>query len=256
VQLTNTVGASRTWTKVALALNSQSDPANWVHVLEGENRSSGGTVVSDASASNGQTVQMSLTGTTVTLLWALSSAQLQRSRGRLFRLLARVVSVNAFLTAFAEVRAANGVEVLWRGEPVTITGYGGLIDLGAAPLPPGGYNPSYGGLSLALTLTGSAIAEVDFVQLTPTDGYRVLKLLAPCANNDTVVDDSAERLSYVLSGSAVLPYVSAVGDGLLLEPGVTQRLIVLAEGGGAVDEVPITDAWSVRVWHRPRRLSI
>lgn len=256
VQLTNTVGSSRTWTKLILALNTMSDPASWVHMLEGESRSSGGTVSADATASNGQLVEMLLSGSSVTMLWSLSSTQMQRSRGRLFRLLARIVGTTGTITATAEIRAANGSNVLWRGEPATITGYGGLIDLGAAPLPPGGYNASYGGVSLALTLTGTGIAEVDFVQLTPLDGYRMLTLLAACANSDIVVDDSAEGLSYVLSGSSVLPYVSAVGAALLLQPGVTQRLIVLAEGGAVFDPAPIDDAWTVRVWHRPRRLTI
>lgn len=258
VQLTNTVGANRTYPKMVLALNALSDPSAFVHVLEAESRLSGGTVASDATASNGQVVSLAHVGSSsTTLVWSLSSAQMQRSRGRLFRLLSRIVGVSGSWTVLPEVRAANGTSVLWRGDLVTLPSqYGGLIDLGAVGLPPGGYSASYGGVTLALTFTGLGLAEVDFVQLTALDGYRALKMLGPCGNNEAVVDDAAEEMAYVLSGSSVLPYVSAVGKPLLLWPGLTQRLIVLAETGGSPDPMTIDDSWTVRVWHRPRRLTL
>lgn len=258
VMLTNTVGASRTYPQIVVALNALSDPANFVHMLEAESRISGGTVISDATASGGALVQLGhASPTTTTLVFSLAAAQMQRTRGRLFRLLARIAGVSGTWTVTPEVRAANGANVLWRGDMATLPSlYGGLIDLGAAPLPPGGYSASYGEMTLALAFTGSGLAEVDFVQLTAMDGYRVLRLLGPCANNDAVVDDAAEGLSYVASGATVLPYVVGVGTPLLLQPGVIQRLLVLAEDGGSPNPMGIDNSWSVRVWHRPRRLTV
>lgn len=258
VQLTNTVGASRTFTKMAIALNALSDPANFVHVLEAESRTSGGTVTADVTASGGSVVTLAeASTTTVTLVWTLSAAQMQRSRGRSFRLLARIVGVSGNWSATPEVRAADGMTVLWRGDATMLPQlYGGLIDLGVLPLPPGGYSASFGAVTLAVLFTGSGLAEVDFLQLTALDGYRVLRCLRRCENNEAVVDDGMEMMAYVLSGTAVLPYVVAAGAPILLYPGLTQRLMVLAEDGQSPDPMGIAQSWSVRVWHRPRRLVV
>lgn len=258
VQLTNTVGASRTFTKMAVALNALSDPANFVHVLEGESRTSGGTVTADATASGGNVAALAHVGsTTTTMVWALTAAQMQRSRGRSFRLLARIVGVIGSWSVTPEVRAGDGVTALWRGDVTTLPAlYGGLIDLGVLPLPPGGYSAVYGAVTLALSFTGSGLAEVDFLQLTALDGFRLLRCLGPCANNEAVTDDGAEGMAYVESGAAVLPYVVGVGAPILLHPGVTQRLMVLAEDGQSPDPMGIAQSWSVRVWHRARRLVV
>lgn len=147
--------------------------------------------------------------------------------------------------------------MLWRGDVTTLPAlYGGLIDLGTLPLPPGGYSAVYGAVTLALLFTGSGLAEVDFLQLTALDGFRLLRCLGPCANNESVTDDGAENMAYVVSGSAALPYVVGVGAPILLHPGVTQRLMVLAEDGQSPDPMGIAQSWSVRVWHRARRLVV
>jgi hypothetical protein len=258
VQLTNTTGASRTFRKMAVAVNALSDPANFVHILEAESRTSGGTVEADATASGGNVVDLAHgSTTTTTLVWALSAAQMGRSRGRLFRLLVRMVGMIGTWTVTPEVRAADGGTVLWRGDVVTLPDlYGGMIDLGVLPLPPGGYSASYGGATLALAFTGSGLAEVDFLQLTALDGYRVLRAAVACANGDALVDDAGEGQAYLLSGGLVSGYVVGAGAPLLLYPGVVQRLMVLAEDGGSPDPMRIDNAWSVRVWHRARRLVV
>ncbi len=262
VRLTNNIGASRTFTKIYLALNAYSDPANFSHILEGESRASGGTVVSDATAySNGQalnfTIGSGITPGTAAFVWTLPAATLQDAAGRPFRLLARFVGGSGTTTAYAEVRAANGTSVLWRGDTVAMPDlYGGLLDFGVVPLPPGGYSTAYGALTLALTFTGVALRYLDFIQLTPMDAFTMIECVAPCANGETVVADSIENRQYIVSGSAELSYASASGGELLLHPGVINRLLVLQENLTGTNRGEIYEMFTVLVRYRPRRLTI
>lgn len=140
-----------------------------------------------------------------------------------FGLLAHFVGGSGTTTAYAEVRAANGKDVLWRGDTVAMPDlYGGLLDFGVVPLPPGGYSTAYGALTLALTFTGVALRYLDFIQLTPMDAFTMIECVAPCANGETVVADSIENRQYIVSGSAELSYASASGGELLLHPGRDQ----------------------------------
>ena len=262
VRLTNNIGASRTFTKIYLALNAYSDPANFSHILEGESRASGGTVVSDATYySNGQalnfTIGSGITPGTAAFVWTLPAATLQDAAGRPFRLLARFVGGSGTTTAYAEVRAANGTSVLWRGDTVAMPDlYGGLLDFGVVPLPPGGYSTAYGALTLALTFTGVALRYLDFIQLTPMDAFTMIECVAPCANGETVVADSIENRQYIVSGSAELSYASASGGELLLHPGAINRLLVLQENLTGTNRGEIGETFTVIVRYRPRRLTI
>lgn len=261
VRLTNDTGATRTYTKVYLALNAYSDPANFTHIIEGESRLSGGFVDSDASYSNGQALYFALgsgsTPGTSTFVWTLPAATLQDAAGRLFRLLVRFAGGMGTTTAYAEVRAANGANVLWRGDNVALPDlYGGLTDFGVVPLPPGGYSTAYGALTLALTFTGIAARYLDFIQLTPMDAFVLLECMAPCAHGEAVVYDSIEDRQYILSGSAELGYVTASGGNLLLQPGVVNRMIVLQENSTGTNRGEIYEMFTVLVRYRPRRLTI
>ena len=261
VRLTNDIGATRTYSKIYLALNAFSDPANFTHVLEGESRTSGGSVVSDAAYSNGQalsfTIGSGVTPGTSTFVWTLPAATLQDAAGRPFRLLARFAGGIGTTTAYAEVRAANGTSVLWRGDSVALPDlYGGLLDMGVVPLPPGGYSTAYGALTLALTFTGIATRYLDFIQLTPMDAFVLLECMAPCAHGEAVMYDSIEDRQYILSGSAELGYVTASGGRLLLQPGVINRLIVLQENSTGTNRGEISESFTALVRYRPRRLTI
>jgi|GEM_PF-2469236 len=261
VRLTNDIGAARIFTKVYLALNAYSDPANFTHILEGESRASGGTIDSDAAYSNGKALQFTVgsgvTPGTSTFVWTLAAATLQDAAGRPFRLLARFAGGIGTTTVYAEVRAANGTSVLWRGDNVALPDlYGGLTDLGVVPLPPGGYSTVYGALTLALTFTGIALRYLDFIQLTPMDAFVLLECMAPCADGESIVYDSIEDRQYILSGAAELGYVTASGGSLLLQPGVVNRLIVLQENTTGTNRGEISENFTVLVRYRPRRLTI
>lgn len=259
VQVTNNIGGARQFSKIYLALNALSDPANFAHVLEGE--ASGGSTVSNAAYSNGQALSLTVgsggSPTSSTFVWALSASLLQRAAGRPFRLLARFVDGSGTVTCRPEVRDAGGIGVLWRGDAVGLPASGGgIVDLGVCPLPPGGYSASYGAATLALTFRGIGARTLDFVQLTPTDGLVLLECSAAVAASDVVVYDGIEKRSYVLNGSSQLSYVSAGGGDLLLLPNTTQRLILLEENLTGTSQGAAADAFSVRAWYRPRRTTV
>lgn len=259
VQLQNTTGTGRMWRKLYMALNALSDPANFPHILEAENRVSGGTVQANANASNGSQLQFTVAGSSAVYTWTLSAAMLQYAAGRLFRLLVAVNAVSGTAptgTATPEIRDASGTTTLWRGDAAALPGAVGLLDLGALPLPPGGYQTSngYGALTLALMFTGTGTWTLDFLQLTPTDGFVLLGCATTVANSSYVVVDSIEDRRYVLTGASEYPYVTANGGGLMLWPGVVQRLLVLAESAQAGPA--IADTFVVRVWARPRRVVV
>jgi len=261
VQLQNTIGAGRQFTKIFIGLNALSDPANFTHVIEGESRLSGGSVDTSSAYSNGQALSFSLgsgsTPTTTTFAWTLSASTLSKTAGRPVHLLARFADIAGTVTIRAEVRDANSAGVLWRGDAVALPNqYGGVIDLGVLPLPPGGYSSSYGALVLTLICTGVALLWIDFLQLTPMDSFVLLECLATVGNNDSIVYDSVERRQYVLSGSSQLPYVAASGSDILLHPGKTQRLIVLEQNTTTPSRGEITDSFAVRCWYRPRRITV
>lgn len=257
VTLTNTTGSAQAYTKVWMAVNAFSDPANFVHVLEGESRSGGiGTVMTDANCSNGSRLDVSLAaGASGVINFWINSTQLQRTQGRRFRLLARFAGNTGTPTITPRLVDDTGNVVLWSGESVIISTQGQHIaDLGTVTLPVGGWGTNYGGVALSLDCRGAMNAQLDFVQLTPLDSYRYVELFGyAVANNAALVDDGIEERTYILTGGVAYPYAAPRGAPLLLYPNTTQRIIFLHQTSTAA---PIANAFSVRVYYRPRRLTL
>lgn len=257
VELTNTTGSAQAYTKVWMAVNAFSAPANFVHVLEGESRSGGiGTVTADATCSNGSRLDVSLgAGVGGSINYWINSTQLQRTQGRRFRLLARFAANTGTPTITPRLVDDTGNVTLWRGESVIISTQGQHIaDLGTVTLPVGGWGANYGGVTLSLSCRGAMNAQLDFVQLTPLDSYRYVELFGYSVNNNaTLVDDGIDERTYVLISGVAYPYAAPRGAPLLLYPNTTQRIIFLHQTSTAA---PIANAFSVRVYYRPRRLTL
>lgn len=264
VELKNTSGASVAFSNVYIANNVYADPANLVHMLEGESRDTGsGTIVANANSSNGNYNEVSFTPASPAYMhFTIAAATVAKLAGRWFRLLARFHYLAARAVVQPSVRITSAGKDLWVGpetQPVTNTEWG-IADLGAVPLPPGGYSTGWGSLTLTLkfstTLAGPLVADLDFIQFTPTDSFRILRMgYAALANNDTIVDNGMDGVAYcTLSGSQAAG-VMAVGDPLLVYPGVLQRLYILADENNGYD-MNIARTFAVRAWYRPRRLSL
>lgn len=258
--LTNSSGGTRKYAKLFLSLNANSDPANLTVAYQGESASGGGTPTADAAASGGSKLNFSLSNSTATYYWTVSQANMQRTKGRRARLVARITDLSGSLYVAPRVLTANS-EVLWEGDEVSLGPliYGAWVDLGLVPLPPGGTNAAYAAARVALTFRGTGIASLDVVQMTMIDSYRVLDLGASgigMSDGTAIVVDGTEGQVYAATGGANTSLPASASPALMLQPGLTQRIHVLYHLADAGNYAPITTTMSVRVFYRPRRLTV
>ena len=257
LQLTNTTGSAQFYSRLLLNVNAYSDPANLVHYLQGEARLSGGTVTVDAACSGGNRLDFSA-GSTPTFVWTLPAADMQRTKGTRARILGRFSGIVGNLYVTPQIRDSAGSVVLWTGDELSVGGiaaaHAAYEDFGVVPLPPGGYGATWGALTLALRFRGTAVVELDVLQLSMLDSYRSLEMaLVSVANNAALVHDGTEESTYVLSGGVWYPLAIAYGGPLMLQPNTLQRIHVLHN---LATTAPIANTWSVRAYHRPRRSTV
>ena len=257
--LQNTAGAAQIYYRLFMSVNAYSDPANLVHYLQAE-AASGVTPVTCATCSGGQEIDIS-TVSGLTRIWTLPAADMQRTKGRRGRILARLDGVGPVYVT-PQIRDAAGSAVLWSGDEVNIGPAGGQTisyqDCGVVPLPPGGYGASWGALTLALVFRGAVTASLDVLQLTMIDSYRYLELSpTSVAANAYIVHDGIEELSYIISGAVWYPLAAAFGGSLMLQPGTLQRIHILHSlAAASVDDAPIANTFAVRAYYRPRRATV
>jgi hypothetical protein len=172
-------GASSTNTfNVYLALNVNSDPGMFTHILEGEGGAAD-SVVNDANSSGGQYGVANWTGITESLLysWSLTETLITSCSANYFRLLGRLPA-QAYSNLWLRWRVLYETYTVWEG-PQFLAGTNALQDMGVIQLPP--YLVGAGDLQqLELNLygqmntAGSHSINLDFVQLSPLDGWRAL----------------------------------------------------------------------------------
>ena len=257
VQMTNTTGGAQSYTRLWMAVNAFSSPAAFNHIIEAEDRSGGiGTITSDANCSNGSRLDVSLgDGATGVVNFWLDTTRLSHAQGRSFQLLARFAANTGTPTIRPRIVDDTGNVVVWRGEAVIVAQQGSHIcNLGIVPIPPGGWGANYGGTSISLFCRGTMSAQLDFLQLTPLDSFRTVDLFGyAVANNAALVDDGIEERTYMLASNLAYPYAAPRGRALMLYPNTTQRIIFLHQTAAGA---PIANSSSVRVYHRPRRLTL
>jgi hypothetical protein len=262
LELTNTSGGSRAYRKLFVNVNAFSDPANLVHYLQGEAVVSGGSASADGGSSGGNLLTITASTTATTYQWTLPAADMQRTKGRRARILARVTSVADEIYVRPKILDGGGAQVLWSGDEMVVpytSSNDTLQDFGIVPLPPGGYGASYAahrlGLEIRVSAGGPGI-ELDVMQLTMLDAYRYAELNSiSVANNAALVLDGVEERNYISASSVWTPLATSFGGPLLLQPNTLQRIHVLYEIA-ATAGVPITSTLGVRAYFRPRRLTV
>lgn len=261
IQLTNNSGAAQDYRNVYISNNAYSDPANFVHIIQGESARAGfGTTVVDATCSNGNLRRQ--TGTAFFFKWDLSTVLLADTVGKHFRLLVRFAGYTNTPAIYVTpiVQDATGLVDLAIGDEVLLPVSGGsdyeLVDLGALPLPPGGYSATWAMQTLALKFRAatSVTVDLDFVQVTPLDSFRhLIQRGMQILNGDAIIDDGIEGITYSLESGVGHPIYSPRGQPLHVFPGQGNRIVVLHDEGTVA---PIANSFSVQVWYRPRRLTI
>lgn len=252
--------ATRTY-NVHIANNVFASPTTFTHILEAEDCtavSGGAAATASASSSNGyyQAATWASDGETMALRWNLSAAFLAKAKGNRFRVLGRVASgtstgLRAQLKTFLAVTAI--------AETPEVAVDDGLVDFGVVQLPPylTGETDLY-----ALTFelrgrrTGGATLNLDYLQFTPLDGYRVLIPRGYGAlYTTTIVDNGITGSLYVdWAGSGKTGHYIAHGSPVLLWPSVAQRLYFLCTNSAGGSDIDRTH--TVRVYYRPRLLTI
>jgi hypothetical protein len=267
----NTYNIATRLDDVIIGHNIFAHPASLDHILEGEDADyvAGGASAAPASPdvstySDGQYQPVSWAGDNLTqaLRWQLSTTLLNACAGGWFRLWGRFTTSPSGTKITPRITFPSGTPVTVVAEAAEVTlGSGTLQDLGVLQIPPwlpGETDLQQVDLTLYARETGGGSFNLDFLQLTPLDGYRVLFPRGyGCSYGRHIVDDSVTGELYAEDaavGGAKSGHYLSRGNPLLLWPGRDQRLTFLATNlsGGA----EVLRTLGVRVYYRPRRLTI
>jgi len=239
LSVTNTSGGTRSYRNFYIGTNAFSDPANFSHNI------GSGTV----------TLSLSSGLYTGQIPYTLSSTVMQDTQGRSFRLLARITALGGSMYVIPRIRDSAGLSILAEGDETYInsTSWGTQwYDLGALPLPPGGYFDTWTGTTLTFDCRGSSTHTITLgtLQLTPIDSYQyIVQRGLTIPNNTLMTFDNIEGIYHV--GGA--PIYSPRSGPLMVWPNTLQRVIILYDEGSSSTT---THTASVRAYVRERRLTI
>jgi hypothetical protein len=197
--------------------------------------------------------------------WTLTAASINAMSGRYVKFIIGFLEDYPYFENFRyRIKLLSGTEVIWQSSQVQIdTGVSMAIrDLLTFALPPG-----LAGLTnlatIDLTLTGyqetgaNVNSWIDWVQLTPVDGFAFVRTKGIATNNRIVLDgiNDVYYSDTPASSNTTLSYVYKTSIPIMLQPGRVQRLYFLQHTDFA-DEYYTWQKLGVKVFYRPRRLSI
>jgi len=255
LQFVNKVNDTQSYRNWWLACNAYNDPANFTHVIEGEDRVSGyGTTGSSAACSGGSYNGLSVT-TYGLMQWDLSAAMVADCAGYPFRVLVRWNGTPPLYSQIC-VYDPTGIVELLAGDLIQSDTYA-VQDLGVLRIPPDFYASGYSALRFVLRMwvSGTTTVYVDYLQLMPADTTRLMvqRGMSHVLNTENGLDESEGR-AYGGGPSNGTPIYVLKGNPLMLAPGKLQKIYLLVtDSSGGSD---IADNWTVQAWYRPRRWSI
>ena len=262
LELKNSTGSSQNYTTFHFATNAFSDPANFDHIIEGGDVVSGTGTVTGGTGTCSNDDYVSATFTSYTFQFVITAAQLVDTAGRVFRILARFHDYTASPAIYVRpvLMDTAGLVDLVLGDEIKLPVVSGsnfeLVDLGSLQLPPDGYNADYGPMTLAIRMRSatSVTVDLDYIQLTPTDSYRVIKAKSVgVANNSFIYDDGLEDQVYSGTIGTFSPVFSKRGEPLVVYPGRINRIYILHDEGFSSD---IANSFVAKVYYRARRLTL
>ena len=207
----------------------------------------------------------SFAGEATVYRWALPAALLVDTNGRYCRVLVTLATLpDTDTLARARLQLSyDGITFydLVIGEQTKSGGHT-VLDLGAMPIPPGGPGVGNAGIYLTLTMQAATAAGdavvVDWVQIMPAGHglYRLLLGVVPnigLAPSESLIDDGIEGLIYTqLGGNTYIAYRN-IHAPIHVWPNMTQRLRLIKQGQLSLGA---GEAYGVKAWVRPRRLSV
>lgn len=260
LELTNNYASNRLYT-LWIGQN-WTDPTNFTHILEGE-ASTSGTDISDAGCSGGYYMRSALaSGTEADLFtWALDATFLNACKGGYFKLLARFYYAAPTSVKF-RVKLNYAGTTIWQSGQVTLDTSRAyqirdLLTLRLSPWLIGQADQR----ALTMTLTGqqstgsSVNVDLDFIQVTPLDGWRMLECSGyGIVQNDRLIDDGINEVAYIDNGLGgdKAGYLVAYGNPITVYPAKQQTLYFLMHSNGG-NTAEIARTATVKLFYRPRR---
>lgn len=264
LQLTNSYNnaahAYDIWVGQYICRDTSTSPPSLI--LEGES-ATGGSAIADASCSNGYYNQVSVGESEAKLLyWSITNTLLRTDKRRHFLVLARFFDDPSDFKLRLKTSFPSGAtaDVITQTNLVTC-GSDRLQALGALQLPPwlSGYSSTKASMNLELygLKSGTGTLKLDFLYLLPIDHWRIYRpSTRGLLYTDILKDDPPGEQLYVshqsgISGASGI--YTPLGEPLYAWPGRDQALFFLALNDSGASE--IDRSFTVRAWHRPRRLS-
>ena len=249
--------ASRIWVG-----QNFTDPDNFEHILEAED-ANGETGSSSSLASDGYYVSkvISTTDETDLLTWTLGTALMEAAMGRYYRAMVMFrVEPSAADRFRMQIEGPGGV--LWRGSLISIDSiYSDRIrDFGVFRLPPWLEGMTdLSGLDLVMrikVMDQPRTLNVDYLQLTPLDGWRSYEPLESLDVGHRYIDDGINERLYMDDGSSNRKG-NVIGNGrpIMVKPETDQRLYFL-QHGGSLGTAAIDRSLSIKLYYRPRRRTL
>ncbi len=263
LEVVNTYATNRLYT--LWIGHNWSDSDNHDHILEGED-STIGSDIADAGDSNGYYCQSPLiTGYEQDIYkWTLSAAYLNACQGGYFKILARWHGSPRTDVKY-RLKLEFAVTHIWQTGQITLDTSRGLQirDMFTLRLPPWLLGQSsLASLDLVMSgfqNTGSSInLNLDFIQVTPLDGWRLLECSGyGVLQNSRMVDDGVNDVCYIDTGagSDKAGYLVPYGSPIELYPGKKQKLYFLLHSNIG-NQAEILRTASVKLFYRPRRRTI
>jgi hypothetical protein len=264
LEITNNYNSGTRAATIFVAHNIFGNFVNLNHILEAES-ATGGTPTEDSDSSGGYYNAKSWAVTTETELldWIISTTLLTACAGNYFRLLLRLATTLAYSDLWLRVKIKMELTTIWESEWSLAPNGFSLFELATAQLPAylageGDIYPAHLVLYGKRATAGTHTLNVDFLQLSPLDGWRKLQ---PQGYNlgylarlvDDMIEDHLYTDSWDTPGKLGNYYTASAPLALL--PNKTQRLYFLHDtdiGGGSA----IIRTFSLKVFYRPRRRSI
>lgn len=262
LRLKNTIGSVRNVRDVFVFTNKFD--VNAALTLQGEARQVAyGTTQASSSASNGQYVNLAINGV-LAVPWDLSATLLSQLAGRYCRILAKFFFYDNTANIYVRplIRDAQNLVTLARGPETKLDNRGPnyIQDLGELPFPPGGYNTNWAGQVLALEFRTESVQTInlDFLLLAPTDAFmHVVQVGNTLDSNEELVIDGIEEQIYCTRSGANHPLYAPKDKFLQIGAAKAwlnnkQRIYVLTDG----TDVALADTYTVKLFYRPRRLTV
>lgn len=261
IMITNNYNDADRAARVYIAHNVFSNPASLAHILEGES-GTGGTNTADAYSSGGYYKALSWAVTTETELldWTLSTVLLNACASNYFRLLLRLASSLGYSNLWLKVKIKMELTTIWESEWTLASNR--LFELATVQLPSylagtGNIYPAHLVLYGKRATAGTHTLDVDYLQLSPLDGWRHLQ---PQGYNlgyearliDDMIDDYLYTDNWSTPGKFGNYYTASAP--VFLQPNKLQWLYFLHDDDDG--DAPINRTFSIKMYYRPRRCLI